>query len=868
MKGSSHRTSEGHSFHAEGNEALDKDVQLTELFQNISHTLNILLVGTGRSVTCDDVQKVITVNGGIELRGYGSATERHASSLAQLITPELLSSWGFSTQDVRKVQQVLMAICATLPEISAQGSQHEYSYGAITLNPSTIQNYAALSKRALQHVREINTVKVTAEELRAALASLVLRDGVGTVIPVDLRPGMTREEEFVDGTMVVRKRPTVVGGTVKPASPMEFNSDHVTAFMKRMDEAGLSSYSPDILQAVALERRVRAGNFVDEDDDDYGKTGNLLAALERARERIADLKHAYIEKTTPTAPTVIKDGTPVAVPIVNEGYTFNHLLMDERSVEKLRDEVVAMTERLNAKTLPKDMQPLLDAAHDAARTALDRSSADVYRFTPARMALIQAREALTLENMRRESVQEEIQAVFKPLQKGEQSIRNALLSLNENISTPSSVSTALSSSRYTGKEIVQIEKAVATMNDMNQLRQKRYTRVSDALDALRSKGFEDRNALEDSIAERCATIRAISEKPQERKEKAARAFEHLTQGVLETNSEHRILFTRSGDVVTFEIPTAIARVVQISKNPTQTHSGNYQSLQSAINYANESLVIPSRQIIGLEERASESFVDEALSRIDARPARIDSARQSYVSVRTKVKRTLAAMLGGMLGMTVTIPEAPRREPMHDVGTDSVRKLGNIAAPDAGGGVKVIIEPKDIPSERITSGDTPKQGAAEQRVERTELDGARVKINQAFISPVSPEHGTYALLTLLKKYIAESRALTPNERRAADWFTHALTRYVNESPETRIGQLTKGVLLPRSVIASTIPSRVNGQPVQLAFGEILQDKAFWEWFDAFYAKRKTTSLAQPGFAGLVESIDTVTARLKQSFDIRP
>lgn len=871
MSGSSQHTIEGHTFH-HSPEAVDADVQLSRLFENISHALNVMLAGTGRNVSCDTMRKTVTINGGIELRGYGPVTERHASSIIQLITPELLTSWGFESHAARKVQKVLMAICGTLPEVSSSGGQHEYSYKDVAISPQAVRNYLELSDNALRHIHEKRVVKDAGEELRAQLASLVLQGSAGTAMPVELRKGVVNEGEFVDGVYVVTKKPALVGGAVKPALRTEFGVDHINAFLKKLDAVGLSNYASDVLEAVALERRVRAGNFSDDTDDEFSKTGGLEALLLKVQERIADVAHQYIEKTKPSIPTILRDGAPVAIPIVNEGYTFDHLLIDEHNVERLRDEVAALTERLQVRALPKELHPILDAAHDAVRAALDRSSTDGYRFNAARAALITARDALTAEGARRESVQRDIQALLKPLSSWEHSILSALKKISPGLDTPASVRAILGDNRYTGEEIVEIERAVVVLQKVHALKNARYESVAEARTAL------DASALQEKIVPLCQSIFALSNTPSRRLEKASRALESLKRGILETNSHHRVSFTRSGDLITFIIPTQIARVVAISNNPTQTHSGNYQSLQSAIAYANASLLTPPNAIIGLEERASEPFVDAALLSKSAETKRFEAVRHARTSLRTKVKHALAAVLGGVLGATVTLPDAPRREPTHDVDTDSeaTRTIQRTVVEQTGfdntrvspGEFKITVPVREGTPERIITLDIPQPSVLDRRTLPIEIDSARIKLHEAFTAPVTSEHGTYALLSLLRMHTGESRTLTPTERRATDWFTHAFSRYVNESPDERIGQLTKGLQLPRGVIASTIPAKYNGKPVQLAFGEILQDKTFWQWFDAFYAKRKTTSLAQPGLAGLAESIEAVAVRLKKDFGVNP
>jgi hypothetical protein len=72
-------------------------------------------------------------------------------------------------------------------------------------------------------------------------------------------------------------------------------------------------------------------------------------------------------------------------------------------------------------------------------------------------------------------------------------------------------------------------------------------------------------------------------------------------------------------------------------------------------------------------------------------------------------------------------------------------------------------------------------------------------------------------------------------------------------------------MKKGVIASTIPKKVGNQFVELQFGNMLQRKDFWEWFDDFYGKRKSTTLSRPG---LSDAIDTLTARLKTDFSITP
>ena len=138
--------------------------------------------------------------------------------------------------------------------------------------------------------------------------------------------------------------------------------------------------------------------------------------------------------------------------------------------------------------------------------------------------------------------------------------------------------------------------------------------------------------------------------------------------------------------------------------------------------------------------------------------------------------------------------------------------------------------------------------------------------RAFIAPVTSEHGTYSLASVLKNYLGTQRLRTPDERRAMDWFAHAFTRYVNEEPEERIAKLTHRSDLPKGITASTIPTQAFGERVELSYGEVLSNSAFWKWFDAFYARRLTSSLRQEGFAGLRSEIATLSAHLKNEFGI--
>lgn len=211
-------------------------------------------------------------------------------------------------------------------------------------------------------------------------------------------------------------------------------------------------------------------------------------------------------------------------------------------------------------------------------------------------------------------------------------------------------------------------------------------------------------------------------------------------------------------------------------------------------------------------------------------------------VRNRVRNAVSAIMGGLLGMTVTIPEQPRREPMHDVGARP-------QLPDA----DTIPKPQTVDDTDMS-----------ERAPALKVNPERERLFKQFKTPVTSEHGTYALLPVLRTYVGAHGLRTPDERRALDWFTHAFARYINEAPEVRIAQLTQGVQLPRGVIASTIPARVHGARVELSYGEILSDETFWKWFDEFFAKRKAGSLNQPGLVGLTESVESLSARLRKEF----
>jgi hypothetical protein len=237
----------------------------------------------------------------------------------------------------------------------------------------------------------------------------------------------------------------------------------------------------------------------------------------------------------------------------------------------------------------------------------------------------------------------------------------------------------------------------------------------------------------------------------------------------------------------------------------------------------------------------------------------------------------AAAMGSALGFFAPLPEAPHREPMHDTDARTgdvtpvipqvpVSERAQVPHPGPTGPQIIVPGFNGMPGVVAPLLHKVPPGLEIKRPSIDVVDAnkvARTELMRRFQAPITQEHGTYVLLSVLRNYLGSSE-LTDSERRATDWFTHAVARYINENPSERINVLTS-VPMKKGVIASTIPKKVGNQFVELQFGNMLQRKDFWEWFDDFYGKRKSTTLSRPG---LSDAIDTLTARLKTDFSITP
>jgi hypothetical protein len=362
------------------------------------------------------------------------------------------------------------------------------------------------------------------------------------------------------------------------------------------------------------------------------------------------------------------------------------------------------------------------------------------------------------------------------------------------------------------------------------------------------------------------------------------AFEFLKGGTFETNTPYHVTFTRDAQtgIFTFEIPERI-RSERSRTLGAGAFTGRFPTLAAAVAAVNAGELEPPTQITVLDERASEQEITDALALRTAQEAASkkekEPQRTPYRGARRGVKRILAAAFGSALGFFVPVPDAPQRTPMHDTGARPDARLPGEpvieadkrqVVPGAKDGPKIIVPGYKGSPEIVIPPlpDTPRvftnDGKQTQDVvspPKIEIRIINAELSKHFTTPITQEHGTYALLHKLRTYMAQGE-LTEPQRRATDWFTHAVARYINESPEERIGFLTN-VPMKKGVIASTIPKKVGNVSVELQFGNILKRADFWQWFDAFYEKRKATTLSRPGLAS---AIDALSAQLKQDFKI--
>ena len=807
--------------------------------------INLMLAGTGRTLEYDAEKRVVTLNGGTESRGYGPVESIHATSITDLFNTKLLEVWGLNDAE----QSALRTIAATIERSPHTGSGNTHSFAV----ESHALEYSAL--QALQGTLDIVAARLyETKRLKDAIAPL--KESVATLMTrLDIQRGVPSSKGLKDipFTQVAHSDYQKIQAALSAKGVVGEHADlHLGLIL--IDLVGASHEKVTFQKSIAVEEDA------DEEPQEFGEYRSV-ADVEIAAARYTEYIHDIIMQLEERA----------AVKTIG-GFLIADLEREEHSVERLFDVVQSL---IGEKQLTGELQRQYDTTRALVTAARDRSSTDTVRFAAARAGLIAFRDALKAmhadEQSKVESDTKRRDALLRPITQLAQRIESTLAEGTHHGNQKDE--------RYTGKESAFLDEVKKVLNELNSIRRGVYTNVQSLEAKLAEEGLSDTDALTSHVEEMIAKLLRVFQAPRQRQEKAQKAFEHLTEGVLETATHHRVRFERIGNRFTFHIPTTIATVVQDARLTDQIHSGTYQSLAEAVRYANKVLIAAESQIVGLEERASEVSIDDALARLD-RLARARTIEQTpYRSLRRKVTRVVAAMLGGTFGMFVQIPDAPQRVPMFDTGAKrdplpigpkgGEVRLGPIDTTQkstVGGDTVVVPKLATAPENRVTEEKPRESLLVRQKIPQPNNSIDRVQLKKMFSAPVSSEHGTYALLPLVRAHIADKRTLTPDERKATDWFTHAFTRYINELPEERIAQLVHNIRLPRGVIASTIPSKVGGIPVQMDFSALLQTKDFWEWFDAFYGKRKSTSLAQPGLTGVALSIDTLSRRLKKDFGI--
>jgi hypothetical protein len=806
--------------------------------------INVMLAGTGRAVTFDPKTRTVALNGGTASRGYGPVESIHAQSFTELFKTKLLETWGLNDAE----QSALRTIAHTIEagEKAGSGNMHTFSVQEYALEHTAITALQGTLDIVAARLHETKRLKDAVAPLKESVASLMAR--------LDIQRGIPSSKGLKDipFTQVAHSDYQKIQAALRAKGIQGEHADlHLGLILIDLVDSSHEKvqFSKSVPESADDEEEVEMQEI-----GEYRSVTDVETAATRYTEHIHDIIMQLEERSS--------------VQTIG-GFLVSDLEREEHSVERLFAAVQKLVERA---PLPPDMQQQYEAVQAQVQAAQDRTSTDRVRFASARASLIAFRDTLNAHSEReRKDKEADMQAqaaLLRPIQVWARKLETALSQ-----AYPQSDAAA----RHTGKEFSFLDDARAVLKDLQTIQRGVYPDTLALQKVLDADGISDTTAFEAHMSGLCEKVTKTVSAPHARIEKSEKAFEHLEHGILETETHHRVVFDRIDNRITFRIPTAIARVVQDTRLAEQLHSGSYASLAEAIRYANASLIIPESRIIGLEERASEQFVDDTVARLERISRAQEQVRAPYRSLRSKVTRVVAAILGGSFGMFVNIPDAPRKEPTHDVDVErdakpmvqqdtAVPRVVERQPETRKGGITVTIpNVGELPERNITIG-VPAPVFTFPKSIPQEIDAQYQQLSKAFTAPVTSEHGTYTLLPLLRTYMNSARALTPDERKATDWFTHAFTRYINELPEERIGQLTPGVRLQRGVIASTIPSKVGTTPVRLDFSAILKDAQFWKWFDTFYAKRKTTSLAQPGLTGVALSIDALTLKLKRDFKI--
>lgn len=807
--------------------------------------LTTLLQGTGRAITYDPQTRVIALNGGTASRGYGQVESVHAESITDILKTKVLDTWGFNDAE----QSAIRSVAAVIESGKHSGSgnihtftipEHAFDYAAVTALQGTLDIVDS-------RVQETQRLKHAVLPLKEAIAALMSR--------LDIQRGIPSSKGLKD----------------IPFAHIA-HSDY-TKIQEALSAQGVTGEHADLHlglilidlvdrshEKVTFEKNDEASEEVDDEPQEIGEYRSVV-----------DVETAAMRYTEHVHDIILQLEERSAVKTIG-GFLVADLEREEHSVERLFDVVRKL---LGEKEPEGELKEHYDAVVALVLAARDRTSSDKVRFAAARAGLITFRDSIVAAQKKS---QEQIDAgmkkreiLLRPITQLAQRIESTL--------APHLQGNTQKQDRYTVKELTLLDEVQKILNELNSIRRGVYPDVGALEKKLEEEGLLDTPALTNHVQVMIEKVSQVFNAPRQRKEKAQKAFEHLTEGVLETTTYHCVRFERINNRITFHIPTAIATVVQDARLVEQIHSDTYESLAEAIRYANNALMVSTSQIVGLEERASESFVDDALARMERFARTRESVPTAYRSLRSKVHRYAAFILGTTFGLTVQIPEPPQREPVHDVDTKRAGDAAPVAQKDttarrlipadgtvgSTGGLTVTIPRVGTMPERTMRVDMPPPSIFVPRTVPEELRADMSQLKKVFSAPVS-DHGTYTLLSLLRTYTAEKRTLTPDERKATDWFTHAFTRYINESPEERIAQLIPNARLPRGIVASTIPSKLQGVPVQIDYTTILSDAQFWKWFQTFYEKRKATSLAQPGLKGVAQSIDVLTEKLKRDFNV--
>ncbi len=817
---------------------------LNTLLSQYADALNIVLAGTGRSVTFDSHTRSVTVNGGTASGGYGPIESTHAYSITSFLSAKVLAVWRLGDTEQEALREI-----ATLIERGARtdsGNLHTFTIEDRIIGHDALAALQGALDIISARLHEAQRLKNSIVPLKESIASLMERLDIQRGIP------SSKGIKNIPFAQVAHSDYQKIQAALRAKG---ISGEHA--------DVHLGLILIDLVNAshekVTFQKPAETDEEADDEEPEFGEYRSIedveIAAM-RYTEHVHDIIMQLEERS--------------AVKTIG-GFLVADLEREESSVERL----FGVVERLaGAHELDSVLRAQYEHVKALVEDAHDRTSTDTVRFASARAGLIAFRDALTAaQKDQREKVESDIkkrEALLSPITQLAQRIESTLSQADvrgENVHA-----------RYTGKELALLDEAKKILDELNTIRRGVFPDVHALEEKLRDEGLSDTAVLTEHVEAMIARVLKIFEAPRQRQEKAQKAFEYLAEGVLETATYHRVRFERIDNRITFHIPTAIATVVQDARLVDQIHSGTYKSLAEAIRYANSSLIISESRITGIEERASEASIDDTLARMERSTHTRESVRSPYRSLRTKVSRVVAAMLGGTFGLFVQIPDAPQKEPMVDVdskrdaqpapdtGIQIERQSPEAGLRDSKSGVTVTIPSLGTLPERTMTVEVPRPSFVLSPTVPKELDAQMAQLQKAFTAPVTSEHGTYGLLKLVRAYVGDTRTLTPDERKATDWFTHAFARFINELPEERIAQLVPNVRLQKGVIASTIPSRVGGVPVQIDYSAVLKTKDFWKWFDSFYAKRKSTSLAQPGLQGVAMSIDTLTAKLKGDFKV--